>query len=790
MANYTQENRLLRITSPAFDDDFLLMNSMTVSEGISQLYEMRVELLHEEPEGFAVPDVADHKSILGQPVSIEATQIDGQGRKFNGIVSEFARGSRGGGFTNYSMRVVPKVWIATQIIQSRIFQQKSVPSILMEVFAAFEGMVVWEFDYDYKARNYCVQYRESDFAFASRLMEEEGIYYYFEHVEDRHTMIVSDKPRFTKNCPGNNQIMFTYRVSDGEFQTHIREWDTEYKLQSGVVSYRDHHIQQPNKKLGVTSSTKFQISDNANWEVYDFPGGYGRKFDGVGPSGDKTESELGNIIPDGNRVADNTMGILDAQFELSKGEGDVASFTSGHKFSLTSHPIEDQNGEYVLVSIQHTARQSPAYGKDSPEEEPYLNEFTVLAHGRAGTVPFRPARVTPKPLVYGAQTAYVVGPDGEEIYTDEYGRIKVQFHWDRDGKTDGSDSCWLPVAQTWSGNGWGSMFIPRIGMEVIVHFLEGNPDSPIVDGCVYHPMNMPPYKLPTNKTRSGIKTDSSTGGNGYNELRFEDKKGEEQIFVHGEKDLDVRIKNDRREWTGKDQHLIVVEDLLEKIGDSQGSHHLTIKDDQKIKIGAERHVKVGSNEAIEIGGSQTIKISGDQGIKVTGAHSTEATSTMYLKGMSVVVEGMTQLSLKVGGNFVDINSGGVFIKGTMVMINSGGAAGSGSAVGPCPPTAPDPPDEADNDKPGKKMQLEKQSYERKKAKSSKEDPKKKSWIKLKMVDEEGKPVPSQAYEVKTSDGKIRKGSLNSKGEAHIKGIEPGNCDVSFPNLDKDAWEDA
>lgn len=786
MAHFTQENRLLKITTP-LDDDFLLLNTLEGSEAISELFSFKLELLHEEKEGWEVPELVDEKKILGQPVSVLLNQKDGRERMLNGIVSEFSRGTRTMHFSHYWITVVPKTWILTQNSQSRIFQQKTVPTILKEVFANFDNMMVWELEYDYKPRNYCVQYRESDFDFASRLMEEEGIYYYFEHVEDKHTMIVSDKPRFSRDCPGKNEITYSYVVTEGNFETRIIRWETNYRLQNGVVAFRDHHIQQPNKKLASTAATKFQIGENGDWELYDYPGGYARKFDGIDQTGGKNEADLNNIVPDGNRTAQTAMEILDARHVVGTGTTDVPSFTSGHRFKMVSHPVTALNGEYVLTSIRHRGFQSPAYDDEISKQEGYVNEFEALAHGRQGAVPFRPQRVTPKPIVYGAQTAYVVGPDGEEIYTDDYGRVKVQFHWDREGKTDGSDSCWLPVAQTWAGNGWGSMFIPRIGMEVIVHFLEGDPDSPIVDGCVYHPMNMPPYKLPDNKTRSGIKTDSSKGGGGYNELRFEDKKGSEQIFIHGEKDWDRRIKNDVREWTGNDQHLIVVGDHLEKV---DGSHHLTIGEDQKIKIGGGHHLNVGGAEAIKIGGTQTVDIGADQGIKVTGAHSTEATGAMYLKGMNVVVEGMMKLSLKVGGSFVDIHPGGVDIFGPMVNINSGGSAGSGSAVGPCGPTAPDAPAEADNDKPGKKMQLEKQSYERKKSKSTKEDPKKKSWIKLKMIDEEGKPVPGEAYEIKTSDGKIRSGSLNNKGEAHIKGIEPGNCDVTFPNLDKGAWEDA
>jgi len=253
MGKYTQDNRLLRIKTPFPDNNYLLINRLEATEGISQLFEYEIELLHEEKEGWTIPEVIDPKKILGQPVSIEANQLDGRGRFFSGIVNRLSQGSRGYNFTHYWITVVPKIWILTQQNQCRIFQQKTVPAILKEVFADFENTIVWEFEYDYKPRNYCVQYRESDFDFASRLMEEEGIYYYFEHSQDKHTLIVSDKARFSRDCPGDPEVTFTYEATDGKFRSLIHEWDTDYKLASGVISFRDHHVQQPGKKLAVTS---------------------------------------------------------------------------------------------------------------------------------------------------------------------------------------------------------------------------------------------------------------------------------------------------------------------------------------------------------------------------------------------------------------------------------------------------------------------------------------------------------------------------------------------------------
>jgi type VI secretion system secreted protein VgrG len=782
MGQYTQAERLLKIKTP-FEDDYILIQSLEAREGMSQLFEYTVELLHEEKEGWTIPEVIDPKKLLGQPVSIKIAQLDERGRFFHGIVNHFSQGGRDLNFTGYKMVVVPKVWILTQRSQSRIFQQKTVPAILKEVFTDFENQIIWEFEYEYKPRNYCVQYRETDFDFASRLMEEEGIYYYFEHDEDKHTMIVSDKPRFTRDCPGNNELTSVYAATGGDFQSYISDWKVEYRLASGAISYRDHNIQQPGKKLGVTAATKFQVGENGDWELYDYPGGYARKFDGIGPGGDKREEDLSEIIPDGNHTAQTQMEIIDARYMIGRGTSDVSILTPGHKFKVISNPIKDVNGEYVLTSIQHSATQDPAYIGDTSGN--YTNSFTALAHGRAGAVPFRPPQVTERPVVYGAQTATVVGTPGEEIYTDELGRIKVQFHWDREGQTDGSDSCWVYVAQAWAGNGWGSMFIPRVGMEVLIHFLEGDPDQPMCTGCVYHPMNMPPYKLPDEKTKSTIKTYSTKGGQGFNEFRFEDLAGSEQIFMHGEKDLDVRIKKDRREWTGNDQHLIVKNDLREQI---EHDTHLTIGGSQFEEVGSDHHLSVKGKQAMKVGATNSLDVGGNQIVKVSGNINEEAGGSVYVKGMNLVIEGMMQLSLKVGGSFVDISPAGVAIQGPMVLINSGGAAGMGSPGMAIPPTAPEKPDEADNAEPGKKTELEKQSLERKKKKAKPEDTPT-SWIDLSMLDEEDNPVAGESYEVVEADGTTHTGTLDEKGKARVSLLKPGSCKVSFPRLDQGAWEE-
>jgi len=306
--------------------------------------------------------------------------------------------------------------------------------------------------------------------------------------------------------------------------------------------------------------------------------------------------------------------------------------------------------------------------------------------------------VTPKPTVQGTQTALVVGKPGEEIWVDKYGRVKVQFYWDRHGQRDENSSVWVRVSQYWAGKNWGAMHIPRIGQEVIVDFLEGDPDHPIIIGRVYNAEQMPPYTLPDEQTKSTVKSMSTKGGGGFNEIRFEDKKGSEQVFVHGEKDLDIRVKNDRRESIGQDRHQIVYRDKLEWI---KRDRHSEVAGKEDAKVGANRSLAVGGAESIEIGGKHSLTVKGDVVEVFQANHSSDVSQAIYLKaGATVVIEAGVGITLKVGGNFITIDPSGVAIKGVMVLINSGGAALSGNAGSADAPEPPTNPVEADDAKPG------------------------------------------------------------------------------------------
>ncbi len=678
----TQDKRLLAIYT-SLGKDFLLINRITASEGLSELYSIEVELLHEEDAaGFQATEV-DPTEIIGTAVTVTIDQRDGTIRELTGIVNRFSQGTRDTRFSYYYAKIVPHVWILTQKKQSRIFQNLSVPDILRKVFEGFE--VTWQIQGVTNKRNYCVQYRETDFDFASRLMEEEGICYYFEHRDGKHKMIVANTPQSHPDCPSKARIPYFIDVTRQaeDFVTSVNSWRTDFHLQTGKVTLWDHNFQLPTNKLDEVQQSVFSVSDNQKLELYDYPGGYARKYDGIDKGGGEQSGELNNVFNDRQSTVKTMMESLDAQYKVISGASDCSAMTAGYRFELFNHPNSANDGQYVITSVTHESEQNPSYVSDDNVEESYTNSFTCIAHG-SGAPPFRPLRKTPKPSVQGSQTAFVVGPGGEEIFTDKYGRVKVQFNWDRDGQVNEASSCWVRVAQAWAGNKWGTMFIPRIGMEVIVHFLEGDPDQPIITGCVYNPQTMPPYTLPDEKTKSTIKSNSSKGGGGFNEFRFEDKKGSEQIFIHAEKNQDIRVKNDVMETILHDRHLIV-------------------ENDQYEKVKKDKHLKVMGDHNEKVDGSISINAGVDFEEKAGTKFAVDAGTEIHLKsGTSMTLETGTSLTLKVGGNFININAGGIFIKGTMVMINSGGAAGSGSGSSP---EAPKEPKEADRAEPGARVSL-------------------------------------------------------------------------------------
>ena len=774
MPKFTQENRILKISTP-LGEDTLLLQGFSGQEGVAQIFSFQLRLLSEDRN-------IKFEDIVGKKATIKILLPDGTERFINGLISSFAQGGSSmleGGenptvFTHYQATLVPWLWMLTRTSDCRIFQEMSVPDILEKIFkdngfSDYKNKLQGSFP----PREYCVQYRETDFNFVARLMEEEGIYYFFEHEENKHTLMLVNSPSEFKPCPLQDMVSYKTVAGQERDEDVITDFTMSREVRPGQYTVRDFNFEKPSLDLTANLSGK----GDTKFEIYDYPGEY------------KTKDEGEKLV--GIRIQEE-----DAPQVVITGSSTCRGLVSGYRFDLRDHFRRDFNKAYVLTSVHHSADLGDSWRSSEGGESSfdYYNTFQCLIH----PVPYRPARTTPVPVVHGTQTAIVVGPSGEEIYTDKYGRVKVQFHWDREGKYDENSSCWIRVATNWAGKGWGQISLPRIGQEVIVDFLEGDPDRPIIVGRVYNADSMPPYTLPGEMTKSTIKTYSSKGGGGFNEMRMEDKKGDEQLFMHAEKDMDLRVKNDRREWIGRDTNLIVKRDQKELV---ERDEQVVIKRDLVEEIGRDHHLKIKGKEAIEITGAQSIAVKGNMTEEISGNHSESTTGNIYLKGMQVVVEASTGLTLKVGGNFITLLPAGVFIQGTMVMINSGGAALPGMAGMLVSPTAPAEADIADTADPGSKEPTYKQQWQAKSASAqaaadapshnpnSEENKDKTHWIEIEMVDEDGKPLSGEKYRVTLPDGvTVAEGSLDEKGRARIEGVDAGSCKITFPNLDKDAWE--
>lgn len=660
MPSYTQDNRSMAIATP-LGPNILLLEGVEGTEGISRLFNFELTLVAER-------HAIEFDKIIGTNVTVAMTLPSGKQRYFNGIISRFVQAVGGGGagvdprFSQYRATMVPWLWLLTRTADSRIFQKMKAPDIIEKIFRdqGFADFTL-KLEGSYEKRDFCVQYRETDFNFVSRLMEEEGIHYYFEHTNGKHTLIIGDSPSAASPCPNQQAVRFRMNSGSTYDDDAISSIEKMQEIRPGKYTLNDFNFETPKSSLKAETLSQVHLGPGER-EIYDYPGGYGKKAEGDRYSRIRMEEEESAIT-------------------TIVGAGACRGFSSGFKFTLSGfYRMEMNDKEYLLISVEHHARQGVREGGDFK----YDNRFSCIP----ATVPFRPMRTTPKPVVQGAQTAIVVGPSGEEIYVDEHGRVKVQFHWDREGKSNEESSCWVRVSQLWAGSGWGAVFIPRIGHEVIVDFLEGDPDRPIITGTVYNGANKLPYPLPAEKTKSTIKTSSSKDGGGFNEIRFEDKKDSEQLFIHGQKNLDLRIKKDALEWIGNERHLIVTKDQLEKV---EGDKHLTVTGDHNEKVDGTVSLKVGMDQQQKIG----MKLGVDAGQEI------------HLKaGMNVVIEAGMSITLKAGGGFIVVGPAGVTISGTPVLINSGGSAGSGSGASPDPPKAPK---EADKAEPGKVSQTSDQS---------------------------------------------------------------------------------
>jgi type VI secretion system secreted protein VgrG len=587
-----QANREATVRT-ALEDDVLLFAGMSGVEELGRLSEFTVRML-------SVNGNVKIAEVLGKPLTVELkTGDDGELRYFNGIVTRFRNTGWSGGFASYEATVHPWLWLLRRSSNCRIFQDKSVPEIVKKVCEAYGGVVslsASSLSGDYAALSYCVQYRETDFDFVCRLLEEAGIYFYFTHEADKHTMVLADSYGAHQPIPGYAGLKFARAEHSGAWADEsVASWIASGEIASSKYVLKDFDFEKTSNCLSgallATANVEAGFSQ-ASYEMFDYPGNY--------------------TVPNaGNALARARIESLHGQCERIEALTNARGLYPGGLFTLADHPRDDQNRDYLVTFARYEVRGNQ-YESGTGDFE---FECRIGAIGKEH--PYRPPPLAVRPVVRGPQTAIVVGKAGEEIWTDKYGRIKVQFHWDRMGESDENSSCWVRVAHGWAGKGWGAISLPRIGMEV-------DPDRPLVTGCLYNSDAMPPYELPADQTRSTVKSRSSKGGDGFNELRFEDKKGSEEVFMHAERDFLRVVKND---------------DVL-KVGFETAD-----KGDQKIDI--------RNDQSLAIGHDQTVKIDGKQDVKVA---------------TTIVIEAGTSIELKVGGSSIRIEAAKITVKSPQIEI--------------------------------------------------------------------------------------------------------------------------
>ncbi len=585
----TQSNRRVQITTP-LGKDALLISQFSAIESMGALFQFDIALLSEKGDLSA-------DAILGKDVTVSFDLPAGGKRFFHGFVTEFSQVGFERRFHQYQATVRPWLWFLTRSADCRIFQNKSVADIFEEVVKPY-GFT------DYKLKltgaankmDYCVQYRETDFNFISRLLEQEGIYYFFLHADGRHTMILANDSSAHEKAPHYETVpYFPPDTPAAQRQRdHLSAWMFTKSVQPGTYVTTDYDFTAPKKSLAGNASIS-KPHAHSSFEIFDYPADLA-KFD----SGETS------------RVAKIRMQELQATQMIGHGKGDAVGLATGNKFKLDQFPRKDLNIDYLVTGAKYLVTSD---AMDAGSGDPGI-QCTVSVDAIDARTPFRPARVTPKPVVQGAQTAIVTGKGGDDIYTDEHARVKVQFHWDRQGKNDENSSCWIRVAQIWAGKQWGAIHIPRIGQEVIVDFLEGDPDKPIITGRVYNGANVPPYDLPANKTQSGIKSRSSKDGtpDNFNEIRFEDKKGEELLFVHAEKNQLIEVENDETHTVGHDKMYTVENDRKKEVKHNEtvsigNDRQESVGNNENISVTKNRTESVGENESVSVGKNQSLSVS-------------------------------------------------------------------------------------------------------------------------------------------------------------------------------------
>jgi len=597
-------------------------------EALSQPFAFEIDLTTREH--------LDTEPLLGADAQLTIHPPDGGSRFVHGILSSIEYTGQYRERRRYRVMLVPRLWKLSLISRSRIFQEQSTKDIVTRVLKDAKVEHRWAVK-DYPKRVFCVQYRESDLAFVSRLLEFEGIFYFFEHAEGKHTMVLGDAKDVPKPI-ADPRVPFRELSGTVEDKEFVYEWERAQELRSGKYSQRDYAFEKP--KLDQNAE-KTDSKADAKLEVYDYPGAY---------------EDPGR----GGKLAQIRLEELRCESLTGRGASLCRRLQPGFTFEIEDHPLATE--KYLLVAVEHEGHQMQALEEDAVAEAPgidYKNRFRCIPT----SVVYRPPRRTPWPVVKGVQTAIVVGPAGEEIYTDQHARIKVQFHWDREGKKNEASSCWIRVSQAWAGAGWGALYIPRIGDEVVVRFLEGDPDQPIVVGSLYNGAKKPPVGLPGHKTRNVLRSNSSPGGGGSNEMTFEDSKGDEEIYLHAQKDKLINVENDKAQKVGANEALKVEKNRDRTIDQN---HFLHVKLDDDSSVTGNQTISVTKNRQTTVAGDQEESIKGKQSIKV------DRTRRLKVDDAATELVG-AKMKLSIGAGYsVNVLGAGIDLVGALRSTQIGG----------------------------------------------------------------------------------------------------------------------
>ena len=658
----SQSRRRITFTSP-LGADAMVCTGFTGRERLSAPFEFTLDLVSENPAVAAA-------DLVGKAVEWTVNLPEDGPRTFHGFVRKLVAGAHTDrDKRHYRAEVVPWLWFLTRTTDCRIFQNKTPTAIITDTFDRF-GLTDYKLQVtgSFPTREYCVQYRETAFAFVSRLMEEYGIYYFFEFAAGKHTLVLANAPSAYFDCAPHGTVDYRPDMPRAEA---VSSWDRRYAFPSGKHTHTDYNFETPSTSLLKTTASTVELTGLSKFELFDYPGGY-------------------PVAGDGATLSKSRIEEVEAGYDTAAGASRCSSFVPGGKFTLANHPSDD--GSYVFLEVEHTASEEWISGGGAGAAE-YSNTFVVAP----AAVPFRPAPVTPRPHIAGAQTAVVVGPSGEEIYTDKYGRVKVQFFWDRVGTKNENSSCWIRVSEMWAGKQWGMVFTPRMGQEVVVEFLEGDPDRPLITGRVYNAEQMPPYALPANMTQSGLKTRSTKGGGeaDFNELRFEDKKGKEDIYFHAQKDFHRFVENDDDLKVEHDQFIqiknnrtLTVQEGFENITISKGYRERTVSEgyDKLTVSKGDRTVTVATGKFTETvksdytvtvqEGNRAVTISkgndsytlskGNRDAKIDTGNDTltvaKGNITTKASAGEIMLEAANKITLKVGGSTITITPSGIVLE--------------------------------------------------------------------------------------------------------------------------------